>query len=150
MRPSSAPEEPPAPQHNHSTSTNTAAAATAAYGSSSGPIIHELTRSGAPADNLASQRLFPQRSPHRTPLPASLHCNLDWAGKLGIYHIIFSICDRIFFEKNSKFSTKKNYREIPLNFSSRILTNYLEFSRLFLGPFRTTVPKQSDFRRLKA
>ncbi len=74
----------------------------------------------------------------------------------GIHHIIFSSFHRIFLENlfspvfTRIFSRKKILEKMPVNFSSLFLTSSLEFSRLFLGTFLSTVPKNSDFRRLKA
>ncbi len=48
------------------------------------------------------------------------------------------------------FSRKIFLEKIPVNFSSRFLTSSFEFSKLFRGTFLSTVPKNSDFRRLKA
>ena len=73
-----------------------------------------------------------------------------------IHHIFFSIFHKIFLEKffsplfTRIFSRKYFLEKIPVNFSSRFLTRSLEFFRLFLCTFLSTVPKMSDFRRLQA
>ncbi len=58
--------------------------------------------------------------------------------------------DHFFSILHTNFLDNFFLEKIPVDFSSRILKNYFEFSKLFLGPFRSTVPKHSDFRRLKA
>ncbi len=82
--------------------------------------------------------------------------NRTRARSVCIHHIFFSIFHRIFLEKSffplftRIFSRKKILEKILVNFSYRFLTRSLEFSKLFLCTFLSTVPKISDFCRLKA
>jgi hypothetical protein len=58
--------------------------------------------------------------------------------------------EKFFSSFHTNFLEKKILEKIPVNFCSRFLTISHEFSRLFLRTFLSTVPKNSDFRSLKA
>jgi hypothetical protein len=75
--------------------------------------------------------------------------DLDRVSTIYFSPVFTGFFSRIF---SSTFHTnfQKILKKIIVNFSSQFRTSSLEFSRLFLYTFLSTVPKISDFWRLKA
>ena len=91
---------------------------------------------------------------HQSLMQSSLEISLEEITVSTIYFSPFFtgfFSRKVFLHFSHEFSRENIFsRKFLSIFSSRFLTRSLEFSRLFLCTFLSTVPKISDFRRLKA